>query len=72
MTAIKTPTAAPIDANTLGLSDTELDTVSGGVHPIVVLYSIISLGVACAVVSVAEATQGGNCGERLDGPIGRR
>ena len=46
------------------LNDDELDVVAGGkVDPYMVLFSIGSFGISCAVVSATTAIGGGDCGE---------
>ncbi len=65
MNALDTNTAAPVQADELGLSDTDLDAVSGGVNPGIVLASIFTLGIACGAVSLIIAASKKDCGDAL-------
>ena len=60
-----TPAVTEVKTDELGLSDTELDTVSGGVNPGIVLASIFTFGIACGAVSLIEAVSHKDCGEAL-------
>ncbi len=65
MNALNNNTAAQSEVTTteLGLSDTELDAVSGGdVKPGMVLASIFTLGIACAAVSAIQGLTKNDCG----------
>ena len=55
----------PVHADALSLSDADLDAVSGGVNPGIVLASIFTLGIACAAVSLVEAAAHKDCGDTL-------
>jgi len=66
MNAINTTTHAEVTTTELGLSDIDLDAVSGGVNAGVVMASIFTFGIACAAVSLAEAISKRDCGEALN------
>ena len=47
------------------LSDAELDMVAGGKVESAIVFSIFTLGIACAVVSLETVMVRENCGEEL-------
>lgn len=60
------PTTAAHDEVTpagLGMTDAELDDVSGGaVNPAMVLSSVMTLGIGCALASMFYAASQQDCG----------